>query len=145
MFVFLIIFRFLDIESLQTYGAAVDQVVAPLGEAITQSALEEALSKKKYKLVTFTHVDTSTGVLSDAKMIGETVKRISPETLVRSVLSISLSFFISYAEFSVSGNSGWRMFSGVGRDPAGRMEYRCRDVRDAEGSRDSARLERPHG
>ena len=86
LFVFLIIFWFLDPESLQTYGAVVDQVVAPLGEAITQSALEEALSKKKYKLVTFTHVDTSTGVLSDAKMIGETVKRISPETLVRPAL-----------------------------------------------------------
>ncbi|KAL5513178.1 hypothetical protein ACEPAH_3576 [Sanghuangporus vaninii] len=69
-------------DCLQTYGAVVDQVVAPLGEAVTQSALEEALSKKKYKLVTFTHVDTSTGVLSDAKMIGETVKRVSPDSLV---------------------------------------------------------------
>lgn len=69
-------------DCLQTYGAVVDQVVAPLGEAISKSAVEEALSKKKYKLVTLTHVDTSTGVLSDAKMISETVKRISPETLV---------------------------------------------------------------
>ncbi|OCB86423.1 PLP-dependent transferase [Sanghuangporus baumii] len=69
-------------DCLQTYGAVVDQVVAPLGEAVTQSALEEALSRKKYKLVTFTHVDTSTGVLSDAKMIGETVKRVSPDSLV---------------------------------------------------------------
>ena len=50
-------------------------------------------------MVTFTHVDTSTGeytilkywlgltdnyagVLSDAKMIGEVVKRVSPDTLV---------------------------------------------------------------
>lgn len=28
-------------------------------------------------------VDTSTGVLSNAKMIGETVKEVSPDTLVR--------------------------------------------------------------
>ena len=68
--------------SLQTYGAVVDQVQAPLGEAVSQAALENALSKKKYKLVTFTHVDTSTAVLSDAKMIGETVKRLSPDSLV---------------------------------------------------------------
>ena len=77
-------------------------------------------------------------------MIGETVKRISPETLVRPALP-SVYLYLTYAVFSVLGNSGRRMFSGVGRDPAGRMEYRCRDVRDAEGSRDSARLERPHG
>ncbi|THG93694.1 hypothetical protein EW145_g8306, partial [Phellinidium pouzarii] len=49
---------------------------------VGQAALEAALEKKKYKLVTFTHVDTSTGVLSDAKTIGETIKRVSPETLV---------------------------------------------------------------
>jgi len=61
------------------------------------------LKKDKYKVLTFTHgkhftyitrgfqefadeaellVDTSTGVLSNAKMIAETVKEVSPETLV---------------------------------------------------------------
>jgi len=40
------------------------------------------LKAKKYKLVAFTHVDTSTGVLSDAKMIGATVKALSPDSLV---------------------------------------------------------------
>jgi len=34
------------------------------------------------QVLTFTHVDTSTGVLSDAEMIGKLVKEISPETLV---------------------------------------------------------------
>jgi len=32
--------------------------------------------------VTFTHVDTSTGVLSNAKHIGELARRVSPDTLV---------------------------------------------------------------
>jgi len=40
------------------------------------------LKEKPYKVLTFTHVDTSTGVLSDAARIAETVKRVSPSTLV---------------------------------------------------------------
>ena len=82
-FLFLFTLLLAPHSSLSVYGAQVDQVQAPLGEAVTQSQLEAALSKKKYKLVTFTHVDTSTGVLSDAKMIGETVKCLAPDTLVR--------------------------------------------------------------
>ncbi|TRM65179.1 pyridoxal phosphate-dependent transferase [Schizophyllum amplum] len=57
-------------------------VKAPIGAAVTQEEIEKALKAKKYKVLTFTHVDTSTGVLSDAKAIGETVKRVSPDTLV---------------------------------------------------------------
>lgn len=69
-------------ECFETYGAKVDQVKAPIGAAVTQEEIEKALKAKKYKVLTFTHVDTSTGVLSDAKAIGETVKRVSPDTLV---------------------------------------------------------------
>lgn len=91
-------------ECLETYGAKVDQVKAPIGEKPSVSQIEEALKTKKYKVsmfatrkvlsinlivcfcfaqvLTFTHVDTSTGVLSDAKEIAATVKRVSPETLV---------------------------------------------------------------
>ncbi|KAH0578215.1 hypothetical protein H2248_003997 [Termitomyces sp. 'cryptogamus'] len=46
--------------SLQTYGAEVDVLKAKLGTAAKQAAVEEALKQKKYKIVTFTHVDTST-------------------------------------------------------------------------------------
>jgi alanine-glyoxylate transaminase / serine-glyoxylate transaminase / serine-pyruvate transaminase len=74
-------------HSLRAYGAQVDEVRADFGKAATQAELEHALhSGKKYKAVAFTHVDTSTAVLADAKMITETVKRLSPESLV-SVLS----------------------------------------------------------
>ncbi|KAG8744174.1 hypothetical protein FRC10_010640 [Ceratobasidium sp. 414] len=69
-------------DCLETYGAKVKQVKANIGAAVTQVDLEKALREKKYKVVTFTHVDTSTGVLSDAKMVGEVVKRLSPDTLV---------------------------------------------------------------
>ncbi|KAF5373323.1 hypothetical protein D9615_007422 [Tricholomella constricta] len=69
-------------DCLQTYGANVDLVKAELGTAVSQSVIEEKLKAKKYKVLTFTHVDTSTGVLSDAKAIAETVKRVSPDTLI---------------------------------------------------------------
>ncbi|KAF7370835.1 PLP-dependent transferase [Mycena sanguinolenta] len=69
-------------ECLETYGAKVDQLKAEIGATVTQDAIESALKSKKYRLLTFTHVDTSTGVLSDAKAIAETVRRVSPETLV---------------------------------------------------------------
>ncbi|GAA5948626.1 hypothetical protein JCM21900_005194 [Sporobolomyces salmonicolor] len=69
-------------DCLETYGAKVDQVGAPVGGRPSMEQVEEALKKDKYKVLTFTHVDTSTGVLSDAKAIGELVKRVSPETIV---------------------------------------------------------------
>lgn len=68
-------------ECLSIYGAKVDQLTAPVGDKPSIAQIEEALQKKHYKLVTFTHVDTSTGVLSDAKEICAAVRRVSPETL----------------------------------------------------------------
>lgn len=51
----------MSILSLRAYGANVDEIRADFGSAVTQAQLEQALSAKSYKLVTFTHVDTSTG------------------------------------------------------------------------------------
>lgn len=69
-------------ECLTTYGAEVRQLKADVGGVVPLAELEKALQADKYKVVTFTHVDTSTAVLSDAKSIAETVKRVSPDTLV---------------------------------------------------------------
>lgn len=97
-----------------------DQIKAPIGAAVTQDKVEEALKAKKYKLLTFTHVDTSTGewhplfffllahglvsaVLSDAKAIAETVKRVSPETLVCSSYVPEAIFMM----LTLLGDSGW--------------------------------------
>jgi len=68
-------------ECLSIYGAKVEQLGAPVGDKPTAAQIEEALKKRKYKMLTFTHVDTSTGVLSDAKEICEIVKRVSPDTI----------------------------------------------------------------
>ncbi|GAA5839644.1 hypothetical protein JCM9279_006006 [Rhodotorula babjevae] len=69
-------------DCLEVYGAQVTQLGAKVGARPSLDELEHALQKDQYKLVTFTHVDTSTGVLSDAQAIAETVKRVSPSTLV---------------------------------------------------------------
>ncbi|SCV70336.1 BQ2448_1730 [Microbotryum intermedium] len=104
-------------DCLETYGAKVTQVKAPVGGRPSLEEVEAALKKDKYALMTFTHVRpneqqglmsilvrhisiladqyqksrltrdcaflyTATGVLSDAKALGELVKRVSPETLV---------------------------------------------------------------
>ena len=69
-------------SSLRVYGANVDQIKAQIGAAVSPAEVEKALRLKKYKILTLTHVDTSTGVLSDPKTIAETVKRVSPDTLV---------------------------------------------------------------
>jgi alanine-glyoxylate transaminase / serine-glyoxylate transaminase / serine-pyruvate transaminase len=47
--------------SLATYGANVDQLRAEFGKTVDLAEIEKALSSKKYKAVTITHVDTSTG------------------------------------------------------------------------------------
>lgn len=69
-------------ECLGVYGANVDQVTAPFGNRPSIAQIEDQLSKKTYKLITVTHVDTSSGVLADIKSISEMVKRVSPDTLI---------------------------------------------------------------
>lgn len=68
--------------SLQTYGAKATQIKAEIGSAVFESELIAALKQKKYKLVTVTHVDTSTGVLSDIKALAKAVRDTSSDTLV---------------------------------------------------------------
>ncbi|KAJ3571272.1 hypothetical protein NP233_g3861 [Leucocoprinus birnbaumii] len=70
-------------DCLLSYGAQVTTLKAPvLGETVPFSAIEAALRDQEYKLITITHVDTSTGVLSDIRGIAELVKKVSPSTLV---------------------------------------------------------------
>ncbi|KAH8927633.1 PLP-dependent transferase [Atractiella rhizophila] len=74
---------FADCLSVYTSPERVHQLPAPkVGHRPSMAALEEKLKERKYKMVCFTHVDTSTAVLSSPKEIGETVKRVSPDTLV---------------------------------------------------------------
>jgi alanine-glyoxylate transaminase/serine-glyoxylate transaminase/serine-pyruvate transaminase len=67
---------------LQTYGVNVTSLSPPIGQQAPLADVEKALRERKYKILTVTHVDTSTGVLSDIKAISELVHRVSPDTLV---------------------------------------------------------------
>ena len=69
-------------ECIAMYGAHPTQVVAPVGSRPSESEIEIALKQKKYKAVTITHVDTSTGILMDVEAVTKIVKRVSPDTLV---------------------------------------------------------------
>ncbi|KAI9262145.1 pyridoxal phosphate-dependent transferase [Phascolomyces articulosus] len=69
-------------ECLEVYGAKITTLTSDVGARPSNEEIKAAVSAKKYKMVTVTHVDTSTGVLSDIKSVAEIVKSISPETLV---------------------------------------------------------------
>lgn len=70
-------------DALVVYGANVDNLKGPsVGTKPALEDIEKALKSKTYKIVTITHVDTSTGVLSDVQSITALVKTISPQTLV---------------------------------------------------------------
>lgn len=69
-------------ECLEVYGGKVDQIRAEFGDFPSLSQIEEALTRKRYKLITVTHVDTSSGVLADIKAVAELVRKVSPQTLI---------------------------------------------------------------
>lgn len=70
-------------DALEVYGAKVDNLKGPqIGSKPSLEQIEAALKAKTYKIITITHVDTSTGVLSDVEAISKLVKSVSPQTLV---------------------------------------------------------------
>ncbi|KAH6678926.1 pyridoxal phosphate-dependent transferase [Plectosphaerella plurivora] len=69
-------------DCFKTYGANVTLLTGPVGGRPQLPEIEKALSEKKYKVITVTHVDTSTGVLSELKELSKLVHRVSPDTLV---------------------------------------------------------------
>ncbi|KAJ3093322.1 hypothetical protein HK100_006683 [Physocladia obscura] len=69
-------------ECIGVYGGVVDAVRAPFGSRPSLAQIEAALTSKHYKLVTVTHVDTSSGVLNNIEDICVLVKRVSPNTLI---------------------------------------------------------------
>ena len=69
-------------DCFETYGIKATQLKAPIGDRPQLDEVEEALKEKKYKVITVTHVDTSTGVLSEIEALSKLVHKVSPETLV---------------------------------------------------------------
>ncbi|KNE65210.1 hypothetical protein AMAG_10858 [Allomyces macrogynus ATCC 38327] len=70
-------------ECLQVYGAKVTHLHAPaIGAIPAHDEVVKAVKAQKYKVVTITHVDTSTGVLQDVKTLAKLIRDASPSTLV---------------------------------------------------------------
>jgi alanine-glyoxylate transaminase/serine-glyoxylate transaminase/serine-pyruvate transaminase len=69
-------------DCFEVYGIKATQLKAPIGSQVPLAQVERALKEKPYKIITITHVDTSTGVLSDVKGVAELVHRVSPDTLI---------------------------------------------------------------
>ncbi|KAJ3065713.1 hypothetical protein HK102_007830, partial [Quaeritorhiza haematococci] len=75
-------------ECIGVYGGKVTHLRAPaFGDRPSLSDIEAALKSQlstgtPYKLITLTHVDTSSGVLVDIKSVSEVVKKVSPSTLI---------------------------------------------------------------
>ena len=69
-------------ECFEVYGAKVSQITGAFGDRPSLDQIESALKSKNFKLISITHVDTSSGVLNDVKEIAALVKRVSPSTLI---------------------------------------------------------------
>lgn len=69
-------------DCLKLYGAEVDKLDAPLGDQVPLEIVEQQLQKKQYKMITITHVDTSTAVLSNVQKIAQLVGKLSPSTFI---------------------------------------------------------------
>jgi len=69
-------------DCLKIYGANVTELKAAPGHKPQLPEIEKALGEKQYKAITVTHVDTSTGVLSELKNLSALVHKVSPDTLI---------------------------------------------------------------
>ncbi len=76
-------------ELLKRYGAEVTQLKAETGGVLSLDRAEAELTKHKYKLMTFTHVDTSTAVLVDPRPIGELGRKYGVLTVLDGVCSVA--------------------------------------------------------
>lgn len=74
---------------LERYGAEVNQVDAPVGGRPTLEEIDAALQREAYKLVTITHVDTSTAVMADVPGIAALARQAGALVIVDGVCSVA--------------------------------------------------------
>ncbi len=79
--------RFKDI--LDRYGANTTILTANIGDNVALEAIEKELKNKDYKLLTFTHVDISTGVFVDPKSIVSLAKKYNILSVLDGVCSVA--------------------------------------------------------
>ncbi len=76
-------------ELLKRYGAEVTVLHSNPGETVEVQDIEDALKKESFKLMTFTHVDTSTAVRVDPRPIGELGKKYGVLSILDGVCSVA--------------------------------------------------------
>jgi alanine-glyoxylate transaminase/serine-glyoxylate transaminase/serine-pyruvate transaminase len=76
-------------DILTCHGASVDQVCAPLGGSVDPEEVERQLQAADYKLLTITHVDTSTGVRVDPQPVAALAQERGVLTILDGVCSIA--------------------------------------------------------
>jgi alanine-glyoxylate transaminase/serine-glyoxylate transaminase/serine-pyruvate transaminase len=79
--------RFGDL--LARYGAEVTHVRAPVGGRPALDEVEAALKRGPFKLMTVTHVDTSTGVITDVQRLAALARRYDTLIVVDGVCSVA--------------------------------------------------------
>ena len=79
--------RFKDI--LDRYGANTTLLEAPLGEIVPIEVIENELKNRRYKALTVTHVDTSTGIIVDPKPIAQLAKKYNTLSILDGVCSVA--------------------------------------------------------
>ena len=79
--------RFEDL--LSRHGADVTVLRAPVGQTLDLNQIEDALKSGEYKVLTVTHVDTSTAVRMPIRSIGELAQRHNVLSIVDGVCSVA--------------------------------------------------------
>lgn len=74
---------------LERYGAKVDHARTAVGDCPTLDEVERALQSGEYKLITITHVDTSTGVLADVPGLARLARQYNTLCVVDGVCSVA--------------------------------------------------------
>lgn len=78
--------RFVNIA--KTRGANIDILSVEAGESINPKDLEMMLQKKRYKLVTLTHSETSSGAANDIKTLCKIIKQYNALIVVDGITSL---------------------------------------------------------
>src|SRR5512136_446170 len=74
---------------LERYGAQVTHVKAPVGGRPSIEEVEAALKADHFKVMTITHVDTSTAVITDVKALAKLAQQYSALSIVDGVCSVA--------------------------------------------------------
>ncbi len=76
-------------ELLKRYGAKVTKIGAKVGDLVDSKTVESALQEGSFKLMTFTHVDTSTAVRVDPEIMGKIGQKYGVLTILDGVCSVA--------------------------------------------------------